>query len=182
MRKIIVIIVAYLAVAFALCVGIANVMRNVPTLLPGARFSYLFFRSVLLFFTLFPALLCSAFLVAASISFGRSGKKALIRFSAAMIEHYKKVMIASLCMVFLLAMVREVGIPAVRAHQKRAEAAPYLLSEYLLFAEDALSRGDAVLAREYAQSALKLEASNATAQDIVDKSVAQQRQQKPTDT
>ena len=176
MKKIIVIMLAYLALSFGLCIGGAHIMKNVPTLLDGAEQSYLFFRSVYFFFTLFPALLCSAFLIAASISFGRSETVVRTRFSPYMFAHYRKVMLASFCMVFLLTMVKEVGLPLVSARQKRAETAPYLLSEYVMLGEQYFEQGNAELAHEYAKYALKLNPKHPAANALLENAETRLRQ------
>ena len=176
MRKIAVIIVSYLALAFGACVGMAHLTGDLPALLDGARGGYLFFSGVQLFFRLLPALLCSGFLVAASISFGRSEAVVRTRFSPQMAAHYRKVMLASLCMVFVLAMAKEVGVPSVDARQKQAAAAPYLLNEYVTLGEQYLAKGDAELAHEYATFALRLAPNNAAATALVERSETRMQQ------
>ncbi len=168
MKKIALIILVYLALSFGICIGIANLMGNVPPLLEGAKTSYVFFRSVLIFFTLLPALLCGAFLVAAAISFAQTEGNARVRFSPLLFRHYRKVMLASFCMAFVLTMVKELGVPAVKARQTAAELAPRLLSEYLSFGERFYAQGNHALAHEYAKSALKIDPTNSTALTLVD--------------
>lgn len=180
MRKIAVIIFAYLALSFGICVGIANVQGNVPALLPGSQSQYLFFRTLLIFFNLLPALLCSAFLVAASIIFGQSEQQAFYRFSPTMLTHYKKVMIASFCMVFTLAMVKEIFIPLVRAQQEKTVNAPHLLHEYLDLARNASKEGNDELAHEYALFALKIDPTDKTALAVIEESEAHMQIIQPT--
>ena len=182
MKKIALIILVYLALCFGICVGIANLMGNVPPLLANARTGYLFFRTVLIFFTLLPALLCSAFLVAASISFGHSEGKALVRFSPLLFRHYRKVMLASFCMVFILALVKEIGVPAIKARQTAAELAPRLLSEYVTLGEHFFVQGNDALAHEYARAALNIDPANEKALSLVDETEKRLNQIPPVDT
>ena len=179
MRKIAVIIFVYLALAFALCIAAAQLIGSLPVLLDGARKGYVLLRSTGLFFRLLPALLCSGFLVAASIRFGRSDKIVRTRFSPYMASLYRKVMLASFCMVFVLAMVKEVGISVVTARQKFAEASPYLLNEYVMLGEQQLERGNAELAREYATYALRLDQKHPAANALLENSEIRLRQITP---
>ncbi|MCR5724866.1 MAG: hypothetical protein K6G80_07270 [Treponema sp.] len=179
MKKIALIILVYILLSFGICLGIANLTGNVPPLLAGGQTPYIFFRSVLLFFKLLPALMCSAFLVAASICFGHSKEKALFRYSPVQFANYRNVMIASLCMVFLLMLAKEVGIPAVQARQASAEMAPRLLSEYILSSEHYYAQGNDALAHEYAKSALKIDPANKIAAAMIENTEKNLRQIKP---
>lgn len=168
MKKIALIILVYLALSFGVCLSIANLMGDVPLLLPGAKTSYLFFRGVLIFFALLPALMCGASLVATAIVFAQADGKIRVRFSPRMFHYYRLLMIATLCMVLILTLVKEIGVPAVKARQTEAELAPRLLSEYVTSGENFFQQGNDALAHEYAKSALKIDPANKTALYLVE--------------
>lgn len=168
MRKILLLLVAYVALAFAVCVGVAYGVGHIPAVLPGQATTYMLFRALLYFLRVLPALLTSGFLIACAIYFGHHAEKAQVRFSPEIIAHFKMVLFASLGMVFVLALSREVFVPQVTARQNLMTEAPGLLNEYLISGRYCLVVKRYVLAHEYAKQALRLDPSNKDAQALLD--------------
>ena len=168
MKKIILVILSYLLVAFLICLGVGYAVGNVPDVLPGQRSTYMLFRALLYFLRLLPALLTSGFLVTTAIYFGHHAESARERFSPAIIAHFKMILLVSLGMVCVLALTREVFEPRVAARQKLAAEAPELLNEYLISGRYCIVIKSYVLAHEYAKQALKLAPGNKDAQALLD--------------
>ena len=168
MKKILLLLVAYVALAFLVCVGVAYGAGQIPAVLPGQTTKYVLFRALFYFLRVLPALLTSGFLIACAIYFGHHAEKARERFSAEIVAHFKMVLIASLGMVFVLAFSREVFVPQVVAWQKLMTEASGLLNEYLISGRYCLVVKRYVLAHEYAKQALRLDPSNKEAQALLD--------------
>lgn len=168
MRKILLLLVAYVALAFVVCVGVAYGVGQIPAVLPGRATAYVLYRALLYFLRVLPALLTSGFLIACAIYFGHHAEKARERFSAEIVAHFKMVLFASLGMVFVLAFTREVFVPQVSARQKLMAEASGLLNEYLISGRYCLVVKRYVLAHEYAKQALRLDPSNKEAQALLD--------------
>lgn len=168
MKKVLLMIASYMVVAFLICIGVAYAVGNVPDVLPGQKTTYLLFRALLYFLKLLPALLTSGLLVSCSIYFGHHANGATVRFSSAIMAHFKAVLFVSLGMVFVLALSREVFVPRVTARQKLAVEAPELLNEYLISGRYCIVIKSYALAHEYAKQALKLAPGNKEAQELLD--------------
>ncbi|MDE7139960.1 MAG: hypothetical protein K2O09_04285, partial [Treponemataceae bacterium] len=168
MKKILLLLAAYVALAFLVCVGVAYGVGQIPAVLPGRTTTYVLLRALLYFLRVLPALLTSGFLIACAIYFGHHAEKARERFSPEIVAHFKMVLFASLGMVFVLVFAREVFVPQVTARQKLMAEAPRLLNEYLISGRYCMVVKRYVLAHEYAKQALKLDSSNKEAQALLD--------------
>lgn len=168
MRKILLLLITYLVFAFAVCMGVSYGVGNVPVVLPGQTMMYVLNRALFSFLHVLPALFTSGFLVACAIYFGHHTENTRTRFSAGIIAHFKMTLLASLGMVLVLTLAREVFLPRITARQNLAVAAPELLNEYLIGGRYCLVVNRYVLAYEYARQALKLDPSNKEAQALLD--------------
>ncbi|MBQ7158179.1 MAG: hypothetical protein IJS09_01965 [Treponema sp.] len=170
MKKILLALLAYLMIAFLICMGISGFAMEMPVVLDSQHGSFIFFRGMLYFLRALPALFGSAFLMLLSIYFGSNTGSARDRFSPAIFRHFKMVMLTSLGMVFILALSTEIFVPAINARQRLAEAAPRLLNEYLISGRYCYVIKNYYLAHEYGRQALRLSPGNQDAQRLIDDS------------
>ncbi len=172
MRKIAVITFAYSVVALITCLVISFLTKDVPILLPGEEFNYIIFRGLLYFFYFFPALCGSSFLIGCAILFGKDSHKAKIKFSPFIIEIFKKTMIASIVLVFLISIITEVAVPLCEQRQARAKFKPVIFKEYMTLAKQYYEKKEMSLAFEYAYNALLINPKDKEAQDIKERAEA----------
>ena len=105
MKKTSIIVLVYAVFAFAICLLISVLMKNVPVLLPGEERSYIISRAFLFFCKFLPALVFSAFLIGCAIAYGRDAEKAKIKYSPLIMAHFRRTMIASIVIVLVLSLL-----------------------------------------------------------------------------
>ena len=108
-------IVTFVCIVFLLlvCFVWSYFYGHLPELLPHSVSYFKFLRGMSAFLKIFPAVLCTAFLVDFSVFFGRNDENSTQRFSAQMFVHYKKIVVTSLFYVFMMSMATLVFLPKV---------------------------------------------------------------------
>lgn len=166
MKKTCLIILAYALFSFAVALTTSFLIKDVPNLLPGETTSFIVFRGLLFFFELFPALASCSFMIGCAIFYGVDSHKAQIRFSSFIMNHFKKTMLASIMLVFIITMIMEVFLPLCEARQNRAQFKPVIFNEYMTLARDYYQKKDMKLAFEYSYNALLVNPSDKEALTI----------------
>lgn len=156
MRKTGIIVAIYSIFAFAFCLAISVLMKNVPNLLAGEERSYILVRGFLFFCKFLPALVFSGFVIGSAIAFGKNSEKAQIRYSPLIMNHFRRIMISSIIIVFGLTLISEVCIPLFEQRQSRARLKPVLFSEFMTLGKEYYEKGNMNLAFEYSYNALLL--------------------------
>ncbi len=156
MRKTAIIVAIYSVIAFALCLLVSVLMKNVPLLLPGEERSYVIIRGFLFFCKFFPALVFSSFAIGCAIAYGKDSEKAKIKYSPLIMKHFKKTMISSIMIVACVSLFIEVLVPFFEQKQARAKIKPVLFNEFLTLGKDYYIKGNMNLAFEYSYNALLL--------------------------
>ncbi len=182
MRKTSLIVFAYAVLAFACCLGVSFVYQNVPQLLDGAKTSYIVIRGFAYFLKILPALVMCGFLVGASISYGRNASKAKVKYSKAIITHFKKTMVVSLILVLGLSLSTEVFLPFCQDKLKNEKIKPVLFSEYMNLAYSYFQQGKMKQAYEYSFNAAAVNPKDKEAQRIKDLSGAALKSLKGVET
>lgn len=181
MRRILTIMFSYLAISLILCLCFAMFWgnANIPQLLPGEKTQYVFFKGLLYFFRIIPAVLFSSFLMALSVYFRTDSEKAQLRFSPLIMGHFKTVIVVALIFVLILTFVSEVFAPIIKNKNDNSAKAPFLLGEYLSLGKECLEEENYTLARRYGIQALKINPENKDALMLIDKSDAVLKAIKP---
>ncbi|MBP3607629.1 MAG: hypothetical protein J6J11_04860 [Treponema sp.] len=181
MRRILTIMFSYLAISLILCLCFAMFWgnANIPQLLPGEKTQYVFFKGLLYFFRIIPAVLFSSFLMALSVYFRTDSEKAQLRFSPLIMGHFKTVIVVALIFVLILTFVSEVFAPIIKNKNDNSAKAPFLLGEYLSLGKECLEEENYTLARRYGVQALKINPENKDALMLIDKSDAVLKAIKP---
>ena len=156
MKKTSIIVLVYAVFAFAICLLISVLMKNVPVLLPGEERSYIISRAFLFFCKFLPALVFSAFLIGCAIAYGRDAEKAKIKYSPLIMAHFRRTMIASIVIVLVLSLLIEVCVPLFEQRQAKARIKPVLFSEFMTLSHEYYDKGQMNLAFEYSYNALLL--------------------------
>ena len=173
MRKTALIVSIYALIAFGLCVLTSILMKNVPVLLPGELDSYIFTRAILIFCRFLPASIFTAFLIGCAISYGKNSEKAQIKFSPHIMGLFRKTMISSIVIVFLVTLITEVFVPLCEQKQARARIKPILFSEFMNLSQENYKKGNMKLAFEYSYNALLLSPKDKKAMEIKEHSEAE---------
>lgn len=173
MKKTGIIVLVYAVIAFAVCLLISVLMKNVPVLLPGEEKTYIITRGFLFFCKFLPSLVFSAFLIGCAISYGKNAEKARIKYSPLIINHFKRTMIASIMIVLIVSLITEVCVPLFEQRQNRARIKPVLFSEFMSLSRDYYEKGNMSLAFEYSYNALLLNPKDKDAVEINEKSGAE---------
>ena len=149
MRRTGIIILIYSILAFAVCLLISNLMKNVPVLLDGEQSSYIFVRGFLYFCRFLPSLIFSSFVIGCAIAYGKDSEKARVKYSPIIMTHFRKTMLASIIIVLVVSMITEVFVPFFENHQQRAKMKPVLFSEFMNLSRENYDKGNMNLAYEY---------------------------------
>ncbi len=163
MKKVIVILSIYTLLVFLCCIGETYIYRSVPELVPECVSSYRFYRGISWFLSLLPSILISGFCIACSIQWKRNATDSRRRFSPAMIDRYRFVIIISLVFVFILSFSAEIGRPIVNRKLAAFENGPVELENDLKTAETFLAEEKYDLAYIYARRASAVAPRNAEA-------------------
>ena len=156
MRKTGIIVAIYSIFAFAFCLLISVLMKNVPNVFPGEERSYILVRSFLFFCKFLPALVLSAFVIGCAIAYGKNAEKAKIRYSPLIMSHFRRTMISAIIIVFGISLITEVCIPIFEQKQVRAKLKPLLFTEFMSLSKENYEKGNMNLAFEYSYNALLL--------------------------
>ena len=103
-------IVTFVCIVFLLlvCFVWSYFYGHLPELLPHSVSYFKFLRGMSAFLKIFPAVLCTAFLVDFSVFFGRNDENSTQRFSAQMFVHFQNIVVS--------------GVIVDRARQRRFES------------------------------------------------------------
>ncbi|MBQ4378804.1 MAG: hypothetical protein II821_06375 [Treponema sp.] len=156
MRKTAVIVAIYAGLAFAVCILISFLTKNVPVLLEGEQTSYILTRGFLFFCRFLPSLVFSAFLIGCAIAYGKNADKAQVKYSPQIMALFRKTMISSIVIVLGISFITEVFVPLFEARQSRAKVKPVLFSEFMNLSREYYDAGNMNLAFEYSYNALLL--------------------------
>lgn len=124
-----------------------------PELIPGEEGLYKILSTVQLFLKLLPAIICSSFIVAYAVEFGKDNKHIMVKYSPYIISRFKYVAIYAIVGTSLVVAAQEVGAPIVRTKLVRMEEAPALFEEYLQAAQRYYEENNIVIAIQYATAA-----------------------------
>ena len=163
MKKVIIILAIYTFLIFLCCLGETYIYRYVPELVPECVSSYRFYRGLSWFLALLPSILISGFCIACSIQWKRNATDSRHRFSPAMIDRYRFVIIASLIFVFILSFSAEICKPVVNRKLSAFENGPLELHNDLKTAETFLAEEKYDLSYIYARRAVAVAPKNAEA-------------------
>ena len=146
MKKTSIIVLVYAVFAFAICLLISFLMKNLPVLLPGEEKSYIISRAFLFFCRFLPSLVFSAFLIGCAIAYGKNAEKARIKYSPLIMSHFRRTMISSIVIVFIVSLLTEVFVPYFEQRQAKARIKPVLFAEFMSLSHEYFDKGQMNLA------------------------------------
>lgn len=169
MKKIFGMLSLFLSLGFVVCVIFGFALPLEKSIFENSSFAYKMCRSLKYFFMFLPALIFTGFVVSYTVHFGHNSEGSVKRFSAAMINRLKMVMISCFACVFVLTLVSEAFTLFVDKKMKEIENKPALINEYIVVANSLYVQGFASRAQRYAQAALALDPKSQKALEISQK-------------
>ncbi len=172
MKRVLLSIVSYAILSFAVCFGISAFMGHAPTLLSEHRSLWTLCRGLLYFFRVLPAVLSTAYLISLSIHFGTDSSKAFTRFSPLIMRHFRNVMFIAIGLVGVMVLVSEVFTPMVQRKKNYLETEPLLLAEFIKTGNQCIQEEKYALAHRYGVQILKIKPNAPEGKELIDKSEA----------
>ncbi|MGI5058436.1 hypothetical protein [Treponema pectinovorum] len=172
MKRLILIIISYTVLSFALCLALSAFFVPVGNLLKEHRNSFIIYRGILYFFRIMPSIFASIFMVGLSIHFKDGADKAQFRFSPVVMAHFRTVMLLAIFLVALMTLAYEIWTPILKRKREYFQNAPHLLSEYSKLGYECLQEKNYVLAHRYGSQILKISPKNPDGKILIDKSEA----------
>ena len=169
MKKIIGILSIFLGIGLILCF-VAGFISSVPGSVPKASISvYKIMTSLQYFARFLPGIAITGFTVSCSVHFGRNAEGSTERFSKAMMDRFKMVMIISISIAFVLTVSYEV-IGLLTTNKKNSIInRPKIVNEYINVGNKLFDNGYYERAMSYADAALKLSPNEKKAINLRDR-------------
>ncbi len=169
MKKLIGILSIFLGIGVIVSFVMAFV-GDVPTAVPESSvFLYKFMTGLQNFSKYLPGVAITGFTVSCSVHFGRNAEGSTERFSKAMMDRFKMVMIVSISIAFLLAVSSEV-LGLLTANKKTSIInRPKIVNDYVNVGNKLIDNGYYERAMNYAEAALKLSPNDKKAQNLKDR-------------
>ena len=170
MKKIIAILSVFIGIGLVVSI-VAGFMSNVPPEVPASSvFLYKLMTSLQNFGRYIPGVAITGFTVSCSVHFGRNSEGSTERFSKAMMDRFKIVMIVSISMAFFLTICTEVLVLLTANKQSSIINRPKIVNEYINVGNKLFDNGYYERAMNYADAALKLSPNEKKAIDLRDRS------------
>ena len=169
MKKLIGILSIFLGIGLIVSFVMAFV-GDVPTAVPESSvFLYKFMTGLQNFSKYLPGVAITGFTVSCSVHFGRNAEGSTERFSKAMMDRFKMVMIISISIAFLLTVSSEV-LGLLTANKKTSIINRLkIVNDYVNVGNKLIDNGYYERAMNYAEAALKLSPNDKKAQNLKDR-------------
>ena len=166
MKKVFTILSVFLGIGFVVCFA-TGMFAGVPVEVPQkSHFFYKFCIGIEYFARFLPAMVISGFVISLSVYFGRNAEGSTSRFSPAMAERFKLIIISGLICTFLVTLANETF--SLWSRQKRTQLVnkTKIIKEYIEVGNLLLDNGVNERALVYANAALKLNPNSQEARDL----------------
>lgn len=169
MKKIIAILSVFIGIGLIVSI-IYGFMSEVPATVPQtSAFVYKLMNGIQNFGRYIPGVAITGFTVNCSVHFGRNSEGSTERFSKAMLERFKTVMIVSIIMAFFLTFCSEVLVLLTGNKKSSIINRPKIVTEYINVGNRLFDNGYYERAMNYAEAALKLSPNEKHALNLRDR-------------
>ena len=170
MKKIIAILSVFIGIGLIVSF-ITGFAGAIPASVPeSSAFVYKLMKGLQNFGRYIPGVAITGFTVSCSVHFGRNSEGSTERFSKAMMDRLKIVMIVSISMAFFLTICTEVLVLLTANKQSSIINRPKIVNEYINVGNKLFDNGYYERAMNYADAALKLSPNEKKAIDLRDRS------------
>ena len=169
MKKIIGILSVFIAIGLVVSL-IAGFTSDIPSEVPEASvFLYKLMTSLQNFGRYIPGVTITGFVVSCSVHFGRNAEGSTDRFSKAMMDRFKTVMIISISIAFFLTACTEVLVLLTANKKASIINRPKIVNDYINVGNKLFDNGYYERAMNYADAALKLSPNEKKALNLRDR-------------
>lgn len=169
MKKIIGILSIFIAIGLVVSL-VVGFMSNIPSEVPEASvFVYKLMTSLQNFGRYIPGVAITGFVVSCSVHFGRNAEGSTERFSKAMMDRFKMVMIIAIALAFLLTICTEVMVLLTANKKASIINRPKIVNDYINVGNKLFDNGYYERAMNYADAALKLSPNEKKALNLRDR-------------
>jgi len=169
MKKIIGILSVFIAIGLVVSL-VVGFMSNIPSEVPEASvFVYKLMTSLQNFGRYIPGVAITGFVVSCSVHFGRNSEGSTERFSKAMMDRFKIVMIIAIALAFLLTICTEVMVLLTANKKASIINRPKIVNDYINVGNKLFDNGYYERAMNYADAALKLSPNEKKALNLRDR-------------
>lgn len=169
MKKIIGILSVFIAIGLVVSL-VVGFMSNIPSEVPEASvFVYKLMTSLQNFGRYIPGVAITGFVVSCSVHFGRNAEGSTDRFSKAMMDRFKVVMIVSISIAFFLTACTEVLVLLTENKKASIINRPKIVNDYINVGNKLFDNGYYERAMNYADAALKLSPNEKKALNLRDR-------------
>ena len=132
-------------------------------------FSYKLLTGFQYFIEYLPVFMIASFIITFAVYFGQNCTGSTFRFSQAMVERFKSIMIFSLAITFVLSLSTEVFGTAINRKKNTIINRPKIINEYLKVGNNLYDNGFYERAKRYGGAAKALEPNSKKAADLIDR-------------
>lgn len=170
MKKIFILLSVFLGLGIIVCF-VSGFFSEVPFSVPEAsQTGYKILTGFERFGKFLPVIMITGFIVTFSVHFGRNPEGSTTRFSKAMVDRFRIVVIVAISISFLLTFSSEVLTMLVARRKNFIVNRPKIVNEYINVGNKLFDNGYYERAMNYADAALKLSPNNKKAVDLKDRS------------
>lgn len=181
MKKILGILGFCLGLGLIICVAMGFISTPGIAVNKNSLSLYKFLNGIEYFLSYLPVITITGFVISCSVYFGRNPEGSSSRFSKAMADRYKNVMIISLIIVFVLTLSVEVFGVLIQRAKVSIVNRPKVIREYVKVGNNLFENGYYDRAMRYADAALKLDSKAEGAADLRDRADVEMNRVKTTD-
>ena len=169
MKKIIGILSIFIAIGLVVSL-VVGFVSNIPSEVPDSSvFLYKLMTSLQNFGRYIPGVAITGFVVSCSVHFGRNSEGSTERFSKAMMDRFKIVMIIAIALAFLLTICTEVMVLLTANKKASIINRPKIVNDYINVGNKLFDNGYYERAMNYADAALKLSPNEKKALNLRDR-------------
>ena len=169
MKKIIGILSVFIVIGLIVSL-VVGFMSDIPDAVPqSSAFLYKLMTGLQNFGKYIPGVAITGFVVSCSVHFGRNSEGSTERFSKAMMERFKMVMIVSISIAFFLTVCSEVLLLLTANKKTSIVNRPKIINDYINVGNKLFDNGYYERAMNYADAALKLSPNEKNAINLRDR-------------
>ena len=173
MKKIFGTLGIFLALGLIICLVMGFCSHLPSDLVSSSVFAFKLLCGFEYFIKYLPGIIIAGFVVSASVHFGHNPEGSSYRFSKAMFDRYKTIVIASIIIAFVMTLNIEVFSLLISRKKSKIENRPKLIAEYIEVGNKLFESGYYERAGRYADAALKLDSNDEAASKLKEKSAVE---------
>lgn len=152
--------ISFFILCFLICLLFCMNFAQIPELIKNTEKTYRILLTLKVFIYIMPAIFFTSSTVGWAIDFGSHSGNSLLRFSHAMFERYKGIVVTGMIFVAILTFAWELANPLISKKMKSLEELPSLMTEYQITAKNLYDAQNYELSYKYAKSAYLIDPKN----------------------